>query len=274
MISLRKISKFVIESPDRRASIIGNQLRNGRQLYNSVPGTFLTKFPDEFVAERSWIKCRRYLSLPEVGCAASHLECYRRFLESDEQIALIFEDDARVINMELLDEILQHIISLDLSKRICVSFYTTFATLKRGLRSDGYLYSVVDVPNLTVCYVITREAAKALLEANSNFDYNADWPKNTKIDFYLSKAAVVITGDGPSLIAENRGSVNISRMQRFSIMISIFCGLHYLNYKKSFGGLADYIGIMIKPTFMRTFYRFFSTSLEGFSQNVRISIWR
>ena len=273
MQSLPITAKFVIESPDQRESLVGVQLRDLDMPYVSVPGTFYDNFPKDFAPLQSWAKLRRYLSLPEIGCAESHMECYRRFLETEDELALIFEDDARISNIESMDRTLSEVWKLDFESKFCVSFFSKVATLKRDRNRHSLLFSVVDVPTSAVCYAISRGAAKALLEANKAHDYNADWPKNTEIQFYLSKTTTIETGGVDSLIGHNRGTINVTTIQRVLILASVFCGAHYIRHKRSFQNFKEYRKIMIRPTLVRTKYRLVSFPLSGFPKGVRISIW-
>jgi hypothetical protein len=273
MESISIFSTFVIESPEKRTSIAGNQLRSLGYEYTSVPATFYESFPETFDHKSSWIKLRRHLSLPEVGCAESHMICYRKFLESDTQLALIFEDDALISNKDLFVKYLSKMENFDSDTNFCISFFTKFATVKTSDIQSEFFYSVVDVPSSTVCYVISRGSAKKLLQANEKHTYNADWPKNTGIKFYLAKQLTIETGHVESFMLNNRGTVDISTMERLLIMLSIFLGIHFFRYHKFFKSFNEYFCLLISPTLRRTSYRLLSRKLPELGNGIRIPFW-
>ena len=271
MSFLESIPKFVIESPNRRDSFIGNQLRELGIAYSSIDATFLDEFPQEFDPKESWAKSKRHLSLPELGTATSHRKCYMEIVASDIGYALIFEDDCRIINIEIFDQILKFLSEMDLSKAFVVSFFTKVASLKFSETYNTHLYSVVSEPSHAVCYFISNPAAKALLNANQNLAYVADWPKNSRVHFYLSKEKLIVTDIAKSLISEDRGSTNISTFQRVTIMMSIFTGIHFLWYRKYFKNFQEFLSILILPTVQRKIVNLFSFSVPVYGNRVRIS---
>jgi len=271
--SINNFSTYIIESPKKRVSIAGNQLRNFGFAYTSVPATFYEGFPETFEPNSSWVKLRRHLTIPEVGCAESHMICYRKFLECDSQLALIFEDDAFISNKDLFLTYLSKLDYFDSDTNFCVSFFTKFATVKTSDIQPEFYYSVVDVPSSTVCYVISRGSAKSLLQANEKHTYNADWPKNTGIKFYLTKRLTIETGHVESFMLKNRGTVNISTVERILIMLSVFLGIHFFRYNKFFKNFTEYFNLMISPTLRRTSYRLFSRKLPELGSGVRIPFW-
>jgi glycosyl transferase family 25 len=270
MKALESIPKYVIESLDRRQSIIGEQLKTLNLEYISVPGTFFERYPENFDPKESWVKSKRRLSISEIGCANSHLNVYKSIIASDVAIALVFEDDCSITDFSILNEIIDNALKMNIEESFCITLHAKKATLKYSERYDTFLFSVIDIPSTTVCYLITRKAAEALSIANQNLNYVADWPKNSKVKFYLTKRIIVETNEENSIIAKNRGTTSISSFSRLIIMLSIFSGVHYLMYRKYFNDLQEYVSILIMPSVVRFRAIFFSKKLPSPKNNIRL----
>lgn len=271
MSFLESIPKFVIESPNRRVSFIGQQFREIGITYSSIDATFLDEFPQEFDPKESWAKSKRRLSLPELGTATSHRKCYEEIVASEIGCALVFEDDCQINNIEKFDQILKFLSQMDLSKAFVVSFFTKVASLKFSETYNTHLYSVVSEPSHAVCYFISNPAAKALLNANQNLTYVADWPKNSGVHFFLSKEKLIVTDIAKSFISEDRGSTNISNFQRFILMMSIFSGIHFMWFRKYFTSFQEFLSILILPPLQRKIVNVVSSSVPVYGNRVRIS---
>ena len=216
------------------------------------------------------MKSKRRLSLPEVGAAASHRNCYEKILNSNLPFALIFEDDCEILDVVKFNEILKCVLKMNLNKTFCVSFFTKFASVKISSEYDKFVYSVVTEPSAAVCYFITQSGAKALLTVNRDLTYVADWPKNSGVKFYLAKQKLIETDLVPSLIASNRGSTSSSYFYRYIVVIAIFSGVHYCMYRKHFKNLSEYLAIMIFPTIERFKLRMHSSSLPNLGTDVKL----
>lgn len=85
-----------------------------RELVEAVDGRLLSE--EELNARfdrKRFEKCyARYPFPGEIGCTLSHLECYRRFLESDETVALILEDDIHFLHEQDVDFLLQEAVRI------------------------------------------------------------------------------------------------------------------------------------------------------------------
>ena len=275
MSMLKSIPKYVIESPERRMSFIGNQFGALGIKYFSIQSTFYDHFPTEFDKKESWVKSKRHLSLPELGTATSHIKCYEKIVSTKIPFALIFEDDCQIVDVDELDKILSLVNGMDLDQSFVVSFFTNVANLKISQKYDSFLFSVVNEPSSTVCYFLTNSAAKALLKTNRNLIYVADWPKNSGVEFYLAKKKYIVTDLVKSLISDNRGSTNVSSSDRFRLMISIFSGIHFLVNKKYFKSYREYASILIVPALQRQIIRIFSTVVPEYGYGVKLQrkVW-
>ncbi|MBQ0425162.1 glycosyltransferase family 25 protein, partial [Proteus mirabilis] len=91
---------------ERKASIKAqlDALNLDYQFISAVYGKALSQ---EEIAQLSPDFEKTRLTLPELGCALSHLKVYREIIKNNDEIALILEDDVR-INSDLI-ELLEYI---------------------------------------------------------------------------------------------------------------------------------------------------------------------
>jgi GR25 family glycosyltransferase involved in LPS biosynthesis len=111
----------------------------------------------------------KYFKMPPetgtVGCSLSHEKAWRKFLESDDEFALIFEDDAsfdakesaEIIKSLVEKKDLWDVVGLELNHR---GFPVKIASLPNGRFLAAYLTDVKHAG----CYMINRQAARRLLE--------------------------------------------------------------------------------------------------------------
>lgn len=105
-------------------------------------------------------------SLAEIGCTLSHRECYRRLLESAEEVALVLEDDVCFVKPDHLEAVLSACKFVFEKKKkaglITLSEHRVGYTKGEQL-SMGYLLHKVWLAFGTNAYLINREAARRLL---------------------------------------------------------------------------------------------------------------
>ena len=266
---------LVIEAPERRKSLMGAQLKSLEIEFTSVSGIFFDSFPDFFSRERSWAKSRRRLTLPELGCAASHLEAYRLFLDSESQFAVIFEDDATFENIGFFTDQLKNFEQFVESRSFVISFYSKSATLRRNKLNGLRLFRVVKYPSHAVAYLITKEAARILLECNEKLDFVADWPKASGVDFFLTTDRMILHGSetSQSLIEDQRQLAVLSPRKRLSEGLVLVSGIHYLKNKIYFENFKEYFTVIVIPVLLWRFTRLCSAPVASFHRNVRKTLF-
>jgi hypothetical protein len=95
------LSCFVIGDDKKRKIVVLPNLHKFGFKPKIIAPNFFDKWPVNFSRERSLALTRRSLSLGELGCAQSHLDCYKTFLDSNSHLTLIFEDDAFLSDQKL-----------------------------------------------------------------------------------------------------------------------------------------------------------------------------
>ena len=150
-------------------------------------------------AFRWWCAVLRPVVKGELGCAASHCECYRRLLESECDCAAIFEDD--VVCSE------RTVFALEEARRSCREHPRAVVLLGHhhnsksgeivhGEATDGIGVHVVPETwdHCSEGYVIGRDAAATLLRKQSPVRVPIDWwgyfDKKRWIDLYRTEPPV------------------------------------------------------------------------------------
>lgn len=119
---------------------------------------------------------RQYLRIcrpGEIGCTLSHQACYRRLAESDDQCALILEDDV-IVEREIGDVIEKLDVLMDTEEPKIVLLSGWYWYLKVHALSGKLKLADVYDGFLTHAYMINRSAACLLVE-NRPFIAADDW---------------------------------------------------------------------------------------------------
>ena len=223
MLAEWALNCFVIGDNERRRIVVLQNLDRFGFKPKIMAPNFFEEWPENFSSERSLALTRRSLSLGELGCAKSHLDCYKMFLESDNQLALIFEDDAFLSDQKLNEfktalmqiEILEE--KLDQTGRV-FTFFTESAIVKNKTISDSNFFKIYGEPSGALCYVVNRRGADALITANRNLDFQADWPRSKNIDYFLYCNKLISHGNTnqshDSLLEFQRKSLNHSKFRK------------------------------------------------------------
>lgn len=155
--------------------------------------------------------------LPElgtIGCSLSHEKFFRKFLESEYEFALVFEDDV-VFNPEELKICVENAIEKkDLWDILSFELHHDGFPIKIGeLCSNKSLSMYLAPVNHTGCYLINRSTAQKLLDKF--------FPIIMPIDHYFSAAwefDIKFVGVEPRIVKQNFGSSQIKceRVEKFN----------------------------------------------------------
>ena len=145
-----KIQTYVINlkrSADRREYILKETARYACmdvELVEAVDGYRL--LPEEterlFDVKRFTYRYKRHPYPGEVGCTLSHQECYRRLLNSDEEVALILEDDIVFLKPELVDAVMTECCEMLKKEKGGVFIYSLLSVSSTRGRDMGNGYSI------------------------------------------------------------------------------------------------------------------------------------
>lgn len=173
---------------------------------------------DRFVQKEVY-KYGRELTQNERACAVSHSRG-REIIAKSKLGGIIFEDDARVINLEYLEEVTAAFLTkfthassilglLQYSERIVVGSACDSPLKFRRLFAE--------IP-LAVASVLTPRAARELLDSSALASQTADWPKS-KCRFYVLSTGCVRHGDATSgtVIGDTTKRINLKTSYPISI---------------------------------------------------------
>lgn len=129
----------------------------------------------------------------EIGCALSHRICYRKLLESDEEFALILEDDVNFLYPEDIETILKDILNEYKNNRsyFITLAYHLFYYPKKYRKLGKYTFYRIYNAYGTCAYLINRKAAKRLLSVSVPYTVADDFP-------FIRSCGVIVEGAYPT----------------------------------------------------------------------------
>lgn len=168
------VNHFVLSlesSSDRRIHII-NEFKKIDALphfFNAIDGRLLSE------KEKKEICCNPALAPGEIGCAASHLEMYKKFLSSKEKAICIFEDDIIIspqVTQNILDDAF-HFIEISETPSVLLLSPRRRMGAKVGFAGPIPIYKCFR-GTCTHAYILNRQAAQAIITANTPIQFEAD----------------------------------------------------------------------------------------------------
>lgn len=186
------------------------------------------------------------LSDGEIGCAISHQEIQSRFKDQGRPI-VVLEDDARISNLELFENVTTEFIEKygDSDAVLSLLPWREMRYLSNEVATNQAILRLFGKAPLTVAYVITPKAMRAMSEANADFAYLPDWPP-TKTVYYTTKIGVVRHGDeSTTSLIDKTGRRKNGRW----LSIMKFTMIPYYLNKSEFFDVKEYFNFAIKPTF-------------------------
>jgi GR25 family glycosyltransferase involved in LPS biosynthesis len=276
-MTFSKLSVFVIGDALTRDSEIMSILSEKGVKYQTIAPNFLKTFPEEFNSSKSKLYSKRSLTLAEIGCAKSHLDCYQALLATTNEIALIFEDDA-ILHVADIPKILIEISNFakylcDYPNQACIlSLYTDDANVSVPAFKPSNFFNVRGYPSGTVCYAINRNGAKILLEVNRDYSFVADWPKNMKLKFFLTKNKLI---HHPALRETSLiRKVKIEKppiSKKIMEAISILSHYTFLTNRSFFITYRTYFEILFWPLIQWQVFRFFGRKSRVWGNGVKVT---
>lgn len=196
-----KIKTYVInlkDSVDRREAVLAETARHPFMDVELVEAVDGRKLKSEEVKDCFDLKkfANRHFRTPkggEIGCTLSHRLCYRKLLESEEEFALILEDDVIFLYPEDIETTLNAILKGYKEDEPCfITLALHFLYYPKKYRAmDKYtLYKIYDAFG-TCAYLINRKAAKRLLSVALPFTVADDF-------LFIRKKGIQVMGLYPT----------------------------------------------------------------------------
>ena len=143
-------------------------------------------------------KCRlrlgREITVAEIGIALAHCAVYKKLVKEGLSWAMVLEDDALLVNQELLINQINQI------ERVSTSQPTIFLLFHHDSSKilsdqDDYFTKSNSVPSYALAYILNASAAKLLIKAQEPITSVADWPLTpTEVKYWLSNESAFTHG--------------------------------------------------------------------------------
>lgn len=218
---------YVISALHGREKHLLRTLTEANLSYKVISAVFFEKYPMYFNSARSLLLDRERLTLPELGAARAHLDAYSDLIQTNHSFALIFEDDAKIVNLSLLLEKCQDFQRLMKGKPYLLLNHCDHAVVSRFTEIIPGVFSVIKYPSSAVCYLISKQAAFFLLEKNSNLDFRPDFPKDFRVEWFVNTAKTIEHDFENSYLQNLRDRAKQRKLVRF---ITLVCELSLINF--------------------------------------------
>ncbi len=212
MIEEFKIYVVNLKSDIARKKNIINEFKKQNiqnfEIIDAVAGNELNEYELDnltFKNKKNFNPWNSKMSPSQIGCALSHIKIYKKFINTNFELAFILEDDAVFLDdfgIKIKNLILKN---FKYKKQIMLlselkEFYPKAIDAKNG-------YEIVNVSNafFTHGYIINREAAKAIISFNFPIKTVAD-----NFVFFKIYCGVKITGLNPFLLKQDNTNFKTS----------------------------------------------------------------
>lgn len=165
MNSNMKIYIVNLEKDVERKASIKAQLDDLNLDYEFISAVYGKNLSQEEISRLSPDFEKTSLTLPELGCALSHINIYKRIVENNDSVALILEDDIK-INRDIID-IIKYISENNNSNKANVIILGKVNEyidhFKKRINKKYSIATAIDSSG-TYCYCVNTLAAKKLLQ--------------------------------------------------------------------------------------------------------------
>lgn len=151
------------------------------------------RLPLVHAPESALVRTGRALRPGELGCYASHYAVWEDFLASTAEQLLVFEDDVLVDWVAVTQLVSQDFAAMEVHVlKLFATFPLKFRTVRHKFYSDhSHLVRVQGYCYGTQAYLLTRQAATALVEACAVLDMPVDWAMSRYWAYDYANYAVV-----------------------------------------------------------------------------------
>ena len=166
-------------------------------LVGATMGHLLSGVNEEFI-EQEMLRYGRVLTQNERACAISHSEA-RKVITHSQQGGIVFEDDARVIDLNHLEQVTLGFLAKFSNQSSALGLLDYKNLHVEGCANNSPLRFrklLAETP-LAVATVLTPIAADEILKSAATSSQTADWPKS-KCRFYILSEGCVRHGDATS----------------------------------------------------------------------------
>lgn len=168
-------------------------------------------------ADLARILYSRELRAGEVGCALAHLQVYAAAITQRAEWALVFEDDAELVDLDTTALVSDLRAACFSGATIVVLFSTTGID---AWKRRGAFRGLMTATTHTVAYAINHSAMKLALDAPTQLVSSADWPPwSTEVKFYRWTANYDIQHPEGTTILGRRAIPSKARVWRLGVAL-------------------------------------------------------
>ena len=142
--------------------------------FNAIDGSKLSK--EEIQRNTSILSRNLFINKSILGCAMSHIAIWKQFLNSNNELICVMEDDA-IISPQFLKFIQKDVFDIyndldfDYLNLHCGGIYES---LNNEIYINDYIINKPVFGTLATCYILSKNGCKKLLEYFNRVDYHID----------------------------------------------------------------------------------------------------
>ena len=237
-----------------------------------VTSDFLNKYPEEHDIRKALLIYGQELSLPEVGCASSHVKAYKKQIQNEHNWVLVLEDDAIIDDSVELISLGREIMKRETMTPEVISLYYHDTVIFRNVH-DKSLAKVFGYPVGAVGYFINLSAARTFSSLNANLIFKADWPRCQEVNFLVSQKSIV---RHPENFETSYIEMHRKNQRKFLALLKKFRDFTLLTYfsnRTQFLNLRDYKVKLIYPPLYYWIGRFISKPIHAGEANRKLLLY-
>jgi hypothetical protein len=220
-----------------------------------IDAVMIDHYPLEFDRARADVLQNRPHMPRELGCATSHMRAYQHITGGLSPWAVVLEDDAVILDLVRFSALLDRIESMSpAASGTLITLCSPGAVVRRSDHSE--FPECIFEPAIAVAYVISKDAARALIKANHHLGFIADWPRGTSVEFRTADVGIIDHGGqaNESLIGDQRRATRVAREFRItrpsiSVLINrlqLYGFVTYLRNRRVFDSPKQYYRFMLR----------------------------
>lgn len=231
------------KNPERWIKV-SSQLNNLNINYERYSAVYGKDLSSEEIESKTTMKCRNFLcNKGIIGCALSHMNIWKTFVEDDtEPFLCVLEDDADILPdfAKFLNDApgIYKELNFDIISLYCIGFCSSKNTEKSlNINNHPYVFSKPIFPLSTVCYIISRNGAEKLIKVigekviwNIDFVIATEKLFNDIKYFYLKSPTLISTNlEDSNLVNVNSGGVTNNVLTIVSPKLKWYLNMPVLN---------------------------------------------
>jgi glycosyl transferase family 25 len=151
-----------------------NKLKLSFERFNAIDGYSLTH--EEIQNNTTFIGRNFLCNRGIIGCSLSHLNIWKKFIESEDELICICEDDSQFNeNFKIIYDNIHNIyqkLNFDFLNLNCGGITYSF---HKTIKINNFIFQKPFFPTLFTCYILSKKGAKKLVNHLKNVTYHIDF---------------------------------------------------------------------------------------------------